>query len=186
VELEEVSPEPTQLQPELPPTEPIPTPLTRIAQEIVLDDSDDEAELGANKGNSPQQQATDIPPEPLEPLPVPQLYVPDGELVAGKLTRVRVELPKVSPQVAVKLWMEDCQTRWLLDGPHLLTELLPNSSGNLEVMTQLNIPFGCLEIRIEAIALNTVTQQESHKVTIIKPVIPPDLPNVTLNDILGL
>ncbi|BCL35305.1 hypothetical protein [Nostoc sp. MS1] len=186
VEIEEVPPESTVLEPELPPTEPIPTPLTRIEQEIVLDDSDDEAESDANNGNSTKDQATETAPENLEPLPTPQLYVPDGELVAGKLTRVRVELPQVSPQVAVKLWMEDCQTRWLLDGPHLLTELLPNSSGNVEVMTQLNIPFGCLEIRIEAIALNTVTQQESHKVTIIKPVIPPDLPNVSLSDILGL
>ncbi|BAT51822.1 unknown protein [Nostoc sp. NIES-3756] len=185
-ETEEVSSESTVLEPELPTTEPIPTPLTRIAQEIVLDDSDDEADSDTNNSNSPKDQATDVSPENLEPLPTPQLYVPDGELVAGKFTRVRVELPPVSSQVAVKLWMEDCQTRWLLDGPHLLTELLPNSSGNVEVMTQLNIPFGCLEIRIEAIALNTVTQQESHKVSIIKPVIPPDLPNVSLNDILGL
>ncbi|MBD2499044.1 hypothetical protein [Anabaena azotica] len=187
VEIEEKAPEPPPLEPELPPAEPIPTPLTRIAEEIVLDDSDDEAELEVNNHQLPQaQQAIDSPAKILEPLPIPQLYVPDGELVAGKLTRVRVELPKVSPQVVVKLWMEDCQTRWLLDGPHILTELLPNSSGNLEVMTQISIPFGCLEIRMEAIALNTVTKQESHKVTIIKTVIPPDLPNVSLNDILGM
>lgn len=189
VEIEDEAPEPSPLEPELPPTEPIQTPLTRIAEEIVLDDSDDEdeAELEVNNHPLPQaQQATDSPTKILEPLPIPQLHIPDGELVAGKLTRVRVELPKVSPQVVVKLWMEDCQTRWLLDGPHILTELLPNSSGNLEVMTQLNIPFGCLEIRIEAIALNTVTKQESHKVTIIKTVIPPDLPNVSLNDLLGM
>ncbi len=53
----------------------------------------------------------------------------------------------------MKLWVEDYQTRWLLDGPHLLTNLLPNVLGGLEVMTQLKIPFGCLEIRIEAITL---------------------------------
>jgi hypothetical protein len=187
VDMEDDAPEPPPLEPELPPTEPIQTPLIRIAQEIVLDDSDDEVELEVNNKPLPKaEQAIDSPAKILEPLPTPQLYVPDGELVAGKQTRIRVELPKVSPQVVVKLWMEDCQTRWLLDGPHILTELLPNSSGNVEVMTQLNIPFGCLEIRIEAIALNTVTKQESHKVTIIKTVIPPDLPNVSLNDLLGM
>ncbi|QLE58307.1 hypothetical protein [Nostoc sp. TCL26-01] len=170
----------------LEPETPTPIPETWLTQEIVVDDGESEPEQQTtNKFVAEDQQAI-APPGIQEPLPIPQLYVPEGELVAGKLIRVRVELPQVAPQVVIKLWVEDCQTRWLLDGPHLLTDLLPNSSGNLEVMTQLNIPFGCLEIRLEAIALNTVTQQESHKVTVVKTVIPPDLPDVTLNDLLGL
>lgn len=112
--------------------------------------------------------------------------MPEGELIAGKFVIVRVVLPEVPPQVVVKLWVEDYQTRWLLDGPHLLTNLLPNASGGLEVMTQLNIPFGCLEIRLEAIALDLTTQQESHKVTILRTVIPPDLPDLQLDELLGI
>jgi hypothetical protein len=119
-------------------------------------------------------------------LPVPQLQVPHGELVAGKLINIRVYLPYVRPEIAVKLWVEDCQTRWLLDGPHLLTNLLPKPSGELEAMTQIDIPFGCLEIRIEAIAINTTTQQESHKVSIQRTVIPPDLPNLPLDELMGI
>jgi len=191
VGIEDISPESSVLQLELPSTEPTYTASSWLAQEFVVDDSDNEPELETNNNQLPktEQQAIantiDAPQEILEPLPIPQLYVPDGELIAGTLVRIRVELPQVSPQVVVKLWVEDCQTR-LLDGPHLLKELLQNSSGNLEAMTQLNIPFGCMEIRIEAIALNTATQQESHKVTIVKTVIPPDLPNVSLNDLLGM
>ncbi|WP_414753090.1 hypothetical protein [Anabaena sp. CCY 9910] len=192
VEIENISPESSVLQVELPSTEPTYTASSWLAQEFVVDDSDSEPELQTNKNQLPNTEQQEIantidsPQEILEPLPIPQLYVPDGELIAGTLVRMRVELPQVSPQVVVKLWMEDCQTRWLLDGPHLLKELLQNSSGNLEAMTQLNIPFGCMEIRIEAIALNTATQQESHKVTIVKTVIPPDLPNMSLNDLLGM
>ncbi|MDB9347795.1 hypothetical protein [Nodularia spumigena] len=122
----------------------------------------------------------------VEPLPIPLLHVPDGELIGGTSVRVRVELPAISPQIVVKLWVEDCQTRWLLDGPHVLTDLLPNSLGSLFLITQLNIPYGCLEIRVEAIAFNQLTQQESHKVTVVRTVIPPDLPNLQLDQLLGI
>jgi hypothetical protein len=33
-------------------------------------------------------------------------------------------------------------------------------------------------MRLEAIAWDTVTQQESHKITIVKAVVPPDLPTI--------
>ncbi|WP_414549742.1 hypothetical protein [Anabaena sp. CCY 0017] len=135
----------------------------------------------SNLSNTPLMEGTIV-----ESLPIPQLHVPDGELIAGTSVRVRVELPEISPQIVVKLWVKDCQTRWLLDGPHLLTDLQPNTLGSLEVMTQLNIPFGCLEIRLEAIAFDQTTQQESHKVTVLRTVIPPDLPNLRLDELLGI
>ena len=122
----------------------------------------------------------------LESLPVPQLHLPDGELISGKSILVRVRLAEERPQVAVKLWVEDCQTRKLLDGPRLLTNLLPNFLGELEVMTYINVPFGCLEIRVEAIAINMPTQQESHKVSLHRTVIPPDLPTLQLDELLGI
>jgi hypothetical protein len=165
-----------------------------LAQEIVVDDTyeleadrtkdyslEEEKQLLLGSSSSPF-----ITTAAIEPLPIPQLYLPDGELIAGKFIIVRVVLPEVPPQVVVKLWVEDYQTRWLLEGPHLLTNLLPNALGGLEVMTQLNIPFGCLEIRLEAIALDLTTQQESHKVTIVRTVVPPDLPSLQLDELLGM
>ncbi|MEH2120951.1 hypothetical protein [Nostoc sp.] len=165
-----------------------------LAQEIVVDDIYSELEAEAKKNYSFEQEkqpplvspSLPITAAAIEPLPIPQLHVPEGELIAGKYIIVRVVLPEVPPQVVIKLWVEDYQTRWLLNGPHLLTNLLPNALGGLEVMTLLNIPFGCLEIRLEAIALDLTTQQESHKVTIVRTVIPPDLPNLHLDELLGM
>ena len=166
-----------------------------LAQEIVVDDTYSELEADGTKNYSFEEKKQPLlglsssPPitaAAIEPLPIPELHVPDGELIAGKFIIVRVVLPEVPPQVVVKLWLEDYQTRWLLEGPHLLTNLLPNALGGLEVMTPLNIPFGCLEIRLEAIALDLTTQQESHKVTIVRTVIPPDLPNLQLDELLGM
>ncbi|MEH2406956.1 hypothetical protein [Nostoc sp.] len=166
-----------------------------LGQEIVVDDIYSELEAEAKKNYSFEEQkqpplglspSLPITAAAIEPLPIPQLHVPEGELIAGKYIIVRVVLPEVLPQVVVKLWVEDYQTRWLLDGPHLLTNLLPNALGELEVMSLLNIPFGCLEIRLEAIALDLTTQQESHKVTIVRTVIPPDLPNLQLDELLGM
>ncbi|MEH2144485.1 hypothetical protein [Nostoc sp.] len=166
-----------------------------LAQEIVVDDMYSELEADAKKNYSFEQEkqpplglspSLPITAATIEPLPIPQLHVPEGELIAGKYIIVRVVLPEVPPQVVIKLWVEDYQTRWLLNGPHLLTNLLPNALGGLEVMTLLNIPFGCLEIRLEAIALDLTTQQESHKVTIVRTVIPPDLPNLHLDELLGM
>ncbi|WP_292779167.1 hypothetical protein [Nostoc sp. NMS9] len=166
-----------------------------LAQEIVVDDTDTELEADTSGSYTFEEKeqpllysSSSLPiiAAATEPLPTPHLYVPEGELIAGKSVIVRVVLPEVPLQVVVKLWLEDYQTRYLLDGPHLLTNLLPNASGELEVMTQLNIPFGCLEIRLGAIALDITTQQESHKVTIVRTVIPPDLPDLQLDELLGM
>ncbi len=167
-----------------------------LAQEIVVDDTYNELEADATNNYFLEEEKQSLlglsPSLPItaaaiEPLPIPQLHVPEGELIADKFIIVRVVLPEVPPQVVVKLWVEDYQTRWLLDGPHLLTNLLPNALGGLEVMTQLKIPFGCLEIRIQVIPiLDLTTQQESHKVTIVRTVIPPDLPNLQLDELLGM
>jgi hypothetical protein len=166
-----------------------------LAREIVVDDTYSELEADATRSypfEEEEQPLLNLSPSlariaaATEPLPIPQLYMPEGELIAGKSVIVRLVLPEVSSQVVVKLWLEDCQTRWLINGPHLLTNLLPNASGGLEVMTQLNIPFGCLEIRLEAIALDLTTQQESHKITIVRTVVPPDLPSLQLDELLGM
>ncbi len=181
--------------PQLPPASHPQLQPTWLAQEIVVDDTENEFETDATESGLLKQKDESVTNLSVtlaiaatnwSPLPIPQLDVPEGELIAGKSIRVRVYLPDVREEMAVKLWMEDCQTRWLLDGPHLLKNLLPNSLGNLEVMTQLHIPFGCLEIRLEAIAIDMATQQESHKVTIGRTVIPPDLPTLQLDQLFGI
>jgi hypothetical protein len=165
---------------------------SQLAQEIVIDDTFDEAELLKKGSQTEEVTVSDVSlnspldVEITEPLPVPQLHLPPGELICGQTVRVRVQLAQVCPQLAVKLWVEDCQTRWLIDGPRLLTNLLPNSSGGMEEITHINVPFGCLEIRLEAIALNMATQQESHKATIQQTVIPPNLPTLQLDELLGI
>lgn len=155
-----------------------------LSEEIVLDETYSDLEVKDLK--YPQQIQLDLSGTDRLSLPTPQLYVPDGELLAGSSVKVRIELPQVSSSVAIKLWVEDCQTRYLLDGPHLITDLNFNIWGVLEAVVQLNIPFGCLEMRLEAIAIDTNTQQESHKVSIMKTVIPPDLPQVQLEPIMDL
>ncbi|WP_397326925.1 hypothetical protein [Nostoc sp. FACHB-110] len=166
-----------------------------LAQEIVVDDTYSESDESSiqslvvesrQPNHSAVLTSVAIAAEMSEPLPIPQLHIPEGELIAGQSVRVRVELPEVPPQVVVKLWIEDFQTRGLLDGPHVLKDLLPNLLGGVEVMTQINVPFGCVEIRLEAIAFHTSTQQESHKVTVVRTVIPPDLPNLQVDELLGL
>jgi hypothetical protein len=61
-------------------------------------------------------------------------------------------------------------------------DLLPNRAGELETLTQVTVPFGSTEIRIEAIAVDIQTQRESQKIAIDRVVLPPDLPNISLEE----
>ncbi|MCP6760686.1 MAG: hypothetical protein NHB32_18510 [Fischerella sp. CENA71] len=160
------------------------TPPAWLAREIVVDDTGDQEKVG-DLLQQKEEMSVVIAPTIIEPLPVPQLYVPEGELISGKFVTVRVQLDCVHPNVAIKLWVKDCQTRCILDGPCLLTSFLPTTSG-LEVIDQIYIPLGCLEVRIEAIAIDTTNQHESHKVTVIRSVIPEDLQTVQLDELLNL
>ncbi|BAZ84243.1 hypothetical protein [Dolichospermum compactum] len=167
-----------------------------LSQEIVIDDLvvtedgdslGDEAIEDDNYSLVPEDKAT---PEKsgvmMESLPTPQLSLAEGELIAGTSVMVRVKIPEVSSAVAVKLWVEDYQTRSLLDGPHILSDLRSNPWGEEETAIYLKVPFGCLEIRLSAIALDQTTQQESDKFTIIKTVIPPNLPTIEMDEMLGM
>jgi|GEM_PF-832267 len=111
----------------------------------------------------------------------PQLIVPQGELTAGKSVVVSILLPETLAKTYVKLWLHDRQTRSLLDGPHWLIDFTPDGAGNLEARKSLTVPFGCLELQIEAIAVEMHTQRESHKVTLDRTVIPEDMPTMALD-----
>ena len=158
-----------------------------IPEEIVVEDTFYQPETNTIQNRASNQFTSSVSElVALESLPVPQIHLPEGELISGKSVMVRVRLAEERSQVAVKLWVEDCQTRRLLDGPRLLTNLLPNFLGGLEVITYINVPFGCLEIRVEAIAINMPTQLESHKASLLRTVIPPDLPTLQPDELLGI
>jgi hypothetical protein len=158
-----------------------------LSQEIVLDDTYMPlSNEDSNQPSEPQEQLLDVSPPVLTSLPTPQLFLPNGELLAGSSIKVRLELSQASSTVVLKLWVEDYQTRGLLDGPHLIQDLRPTPWGNWEAIAQLIVPLGCLEVLVGAIALDTNTQQESHKVTIVKTVIPPNLPTIELDEVLGM
>lgn len=177
-------------------TEEIKTASTWIAQEIVVDDIEegvDNTQLELDETLAPSASVAEMLSslpfnlEDIEILPVPQINVPGKELVSGNTIRVRILLKEMRPNTCIKLWVEDCQTRWLLEGPHILTDLLPNSfESGMEVITELNIPFGCVEIRIEAVSLDIVTQLESDKASVQRTVVPPDLPVLQFDELLGI
>ena len=153
-----------------------------LAQEIVVDD-EVESKTATGDRTQPDQGVPRLFSLPKTSndvvMPVPKLEVQKGELVAGQAILVRVQVsPLHGVQLAVKLWVQDCQTRLLLDGPRWIDDLVPDGLGSLESTLDLTVPLGSLEIRFEAIAVDSVTQQESHKVSIDRTVIPPDLPSV--------
>ncbi|MBK1988993.1 hypothetical protein A0J48_015845 [Sphaerospermopsis aphanizomenoides BCCUSP55] len=159
-----------------------------LSQEIVMDDIyiTDSHEDKNQPLAEQQSELVNLSPTLPKYLPTPQLFLPGGELLAGTSIKLRLELSEVGSGLAIKLWVEDYQTRALLDGPHLLKDLRPTPWGNWEAITQLIVPFGCLEILVGAIALDLTNQQESHKVTTVKTVIPPNLPSMQLDELLDL
>lgn len=180
-----------------PTPEPIPEPIPEpepsanlasiLSEEIVLDDVYlDLNNQNSNQSSESQQPQLDLSPPTFLNLPTPQIFLPNSELLAGSAVKLRLEMSAASSTVVLKLWVEDYQTRALLDGPHLLRDLRYTPGENWEATIQLIIPFGCVEILIGAIALDVNTEQESHKVTVVKTVIPPDLSVIEIDELLDI
>jgi hypothetical protein len=117
-----------------------------------------------------------------QPVPTPELIVPNGELISGDSLIVYVKLPPDAANISVKVWIKDRQSRFLLDEPRFFGDFLAKD-GCLEAMTQLTVPFGSVEINIEAIAINTSTQSESHKVSIERVVVPPEVASLSFEEL---
>jgi hypothetical protein len=133
--------------------------------------------------SNPQPRREIFSPRKLElPLPTPELSIPANELAAGEPVTLRVKLPPHPSRLCVKLWVQDRQSRSLLDGPRWLMDLIPDRKGEQEALTQLTVPFGSAEIRFEAIAVDIDSQRESHKVMVDRIVVPPDLPDFSLDE----
>ncbi|HIK19025.1 MAG TPA: hypothetical protein IGS53_27595 [Leptolyngbyaceae cyanobacterium M33_DOE_097] len=153
-----------------------------LSQEIVVDDDE------PLPTRSTTQTATETQTNPLllsedEPVPTPDLWIGTNELIAGNTINLRVRIPNLQPKIYIKLWITDCETRSLLDPPRWLTDLIPNGQGDLEVVAPLRVPFGSLEIRFEAISVEMATQRESHKASLERSVLPPDLPPLSLDEL---
>jgi hypothetical protein len=130
-----------------------------------------------------QSQPQPVYPRQVErPIPAPELSIPTHELVPGEPVTIRVKLPPHPARLCVKLWLQDRQSRSLLDGPRWLMDLIPDRTGEQEALTQLTVPFGSVEIRFEAIAVDIDSQRESHKVAVDCTIVPPDLPDFSLDE----
>jgi hypothetical protein len=152
------------------------------SREIVVEDDPLELPLmGASDRAAPIEPPPSYRLDEREPVPMPELVVPEAELIAGRSLPVRVRLPQVEPRIYVKLWLQDCQSRLLLDGPRWLTEFLPTGLGYVESTLQVTIPHGSLEARFEAIAVEIQTQRESHKASVVRAIAPPDPPSLPLD-----
>lgn len=115
------------------------------------------------------------------PPPIPELLLPSGELTAGDWVSVRVRLPLQKGLVYVKLWVKDCETRQLLDGPRAFVDFETIETGELETLTQVIVPLGPQAIRFEAITIDVTTGQESRKASCDRPVMPPELYHLNLD-----
>jgi len=145
-----------------------PPPPHPFAGEVVIYE-DGEADLGP------------VPPPPagvseLEaPVPpLPQLELPPGDWVAGQPVVVRLRVPFHPNRLALKVWFTDPQTRQLVEDPRQVTQLSPNGQGELEGSVQLTLPHGCLQVDLEAIAIDLQTQRESYKVSQRRSITPAD------------
>lgn len=150
-----------------------------LSESVVMEDVVPVAmpSIGADEPENPLKLADD------QPVPMPILEVEDrAEVMAGQPLLVRVKLPSVLPKLYVKLWINDRQTRTLLDGPRYLVDFVPNGLGDLEATTQLTVPMGSLTIQIEAVTIETATKRESYKASASLTVVPPNLPEFSLDD----
>jgi hypothetical protein len=119
-----------------------------------------------------------LPPD--EPVPTPVVEILDGEVVAGRRVRVRVQLPDLLARVYVKLWISDRQTQTIADHPRWVTDFSLNGFDKLEAIVELKVPYGCMAVRFEAIAREMQTNRESHKTSIDRDVLPPPPPSLPL------
>ena len=176
---------PTQQQPETSETISDPKPTGPEAREFVVFDEPPQPRKAAQKTATVEAEVT--PPTPYvlpedELVPMPILELPRAEILAGGPVKVQVQLPELMPRIYVKVWVFDRQTYLILDGPRWITEFKANGLGNVRATIELEIPYGCMEVEFEAIAVEMQTQRESHKVSVHRQVLPPAGPTLPLDE----
>jgi hypothetical protein len=111
-----------------------------------------------------------------ESIPIPDIIIPEGEIISGTPMVVIVRLPALAPKFFVKFWIKDLQTRMIVDGPRWLLDfsIVPNTNF-IETRTNISIPLSSIDVAFEAIAIEAQTQRESHKFRVMRAVTPPNL-----------
>ena len=145
-----------------------------IDQEIVVDD---------DEPYQPKPDPTLSFSQDAEPVPIPQMKVPPGDLVAGQPINIIVKLPKSDTRIYAKLWIRDRQLRVLIESPRWLIDFKPDGFGALKAQTTVTLPLGCMEVQFEAIAIEMTHQSESQKTIVHRSVISPELSAVSLEEL---
>jgi hypothetical protein len=109
-------------------------------------------------------------------IPTPHMIIPEGEIISGTPMIITVRLLAIAPKFFVKFWIKDLQTRTIVDGPRWLLDFskVPDTDF-IETRTNISIPLSSIDVAFEAIAIESQTQRESHKVRVIRSVVPPNL-----------
>jgi len=151
---------------------------TALNHEVVIYDSEEDTTdlvSAPTPASESAPAATTTAAAPPEDIPVPQLQLPTGDLIAGAPLPITVHLPGYPRRLTVKVWVTDIQSRSLVDRPRWLMNWTPTDTGDQMAHLQLQVPLGSVEAQFEAIAIDLSTQQESYKTTIIKTIVPPNL-----------
>jgi hypothetical protein len=151
-------------------------PTNPIDREIVVDDESEEEPFLEPSFAQSTAQSTD-------PIPVPHIEVPKGELISGQPLNVIVRLPKSATRVYAKLWVRDRQLRVLIEGPRWLIDFKPDGFGALKAQTAITLPLGCMDVQFEAIAIDMTTQDESDRAIVSRAVISPELSALSLEEL---
>jgi hypothetical protein len=171
-------------EPEPPIPEPVAIAVDMASDEFVVDD--DPQPLESLAAPLPPRAVAETEPLPQlsedEAIPIPHLEVTEGELISGQWVAVLVTLPILETRLSVKVWIHDRQSRTLLEGPRWLVDFIPTGFGDQQSRLQMPVPYGCTHIQIEAIAVEMATQRESHKISLERSVVPPNLPALMLDD----
>jgi hypothetical protein len=158
---------------------------TTVNHEVVIYES--EADQPSSLADALAPDATETPLvevlQPGEPdiedfgaIPIPELVMPEGDLIAGAALPITVRLPQYPRRLAVKVWVTDIQSRSLADRPRWLMNWKPTETGEQTALLQLQVPLGTLEAQFEAIAIDLATQRESYKTVQVRSILPPNLP----------
>ncbi|MBE9094705.1 hypothetical protein [Tychonema sp. LEGE 07203] len=162
-----------------------PTYIGPESREFVVFDEPPQPKTVAQKNTKLETEATGPTPYVLpedELVPMPVLELPRAEILAGQTVKVQVQLPELMPRIYVKIWVFDRQSYLILDGPRWITEFTANGLGNVRSSIELEIPYGCMEVEFEAIAVEMQTQRESHKISVHRQVLPPAGPLLPLDE----
>ncbi len=154
-----------------------------VNYEVVVYDSEDEPVVSGLNGSPADSEPVIEVLQPGEPdrqelgeIPVPDWVFPQGDLVAGAPLPITIQLPAYPRRLAVKVWVTDIQSRTLVDRPRWLMNWTSTPEGDQTAFLQLQVPLGSIEARFEAIAIDLATQQESYKTSIVREILPTNLP----------